>query len=325
MNKTIILGLITMLFAVSFVSAIDFEINYTISKGYQSGSSTIQVSQLKYEPYPVNPGEYFTLWIKAENTGSELTENAVFELIPKYPFSLDANEDPVREYGKLGAEEPVVLEYKIRVDKDAVDGTNEIELRYNTEADENSWIYKEFDIEVDDAQTDFDLVIQETNENEVSIAIANTGKNVAYSIIVRIPEQEYFEAVGTNGQMVGNLENGDYTLVGFEIAKKGRSSGNKLKVQIDYTDNIGERRSLIKELSFNTGSSIVNNSNRTLPEGMTREDFIAQRRATFQQEQSIYQKWWFWTIAIVVLLAGWKVYKIHNKRKEEKEERKHKK
>jgi len=315
-----------MLFAVSFVSAADIEVNFTTSKAYQQGSSNIRISQLKYEPYPVNPGEYFTLWIKAENTGSKLTENAVFELVPKYPFFLDANEDPIREYGRLGTEEPVVLEYKIRVDKDAVDGTNEIELRYNTEGDENSWIYREFDIEVDDAQTDFDLVIQEINEDEVSIAIANTGKNIAYSVIVRIPEQEDYEAVGTNGQMVGNLENGDYTLVGFEIARKARSSGNKLKVQIDYTDNIGERRSLIKELSFNTGAdSIMSNGNRTLPEGMTREDFIAQRRAALQQEQSTYQKWWFWVIIILIGYAGWKGYKIYNKKKDEKEEKKHKK
>ena len=326
MNKKILMFFIALVVCINLVSAADIEINFTTSKTYQKGTASIQINQLKYEPYPVNPGEYFTLWIKAETIGSELTENAVFELIPKYPFSLDPSEDTIREYGKLPIEESVILEYKVRVDEDAVDGTNEIELRYNANGKADAWVYETFDIEVADAQTDFDLVIQEVSDSEVSIAIANTGKNVAYSIIVRIPEQESFEAVGTNGQMVGNLEDGDYTLVGFEIARKSRTSGKRLKVQIDYTDTIGERRSLIKELPFNMGTnSMISNTNRTLPEGMTREEMFAQRRAMIQSHQSTYQQWWFWAIIIVVLAAGWKGYKIYKKKKEEKEEKKSKK
>jgi hypothetical protein len=313
----------------NFAAADSLEINLSEEGTYSTSSAYIKINQLKYEPYPVNPGEYFTLWIKAENIGRELAENAVFELVPEYPFSLDTNEDPVREYGKLSSAEPVVMEYKVRASKNAVEGMNEIELRYKTDSKDGSWIYEKFDIDIADAQTDFDMVIQEISDDEVSIAIANTGKNIAYSVIVRIPEQEYFQAVGTNGQMVGNLENGDYTLVGFEIARKGRISGDKLKVQIDYTDIIGERRSLIKELPFNTGTDIVinniGNGNRTLPEGMTGEEMFARRKAMMQSQRSIYQQWWFWAVIAAVLFAGWKGYKFLKKKKEEKEEKKHKK
>ena len=313
-----ILFLIAMILSVSFVAAESFEINLTEEGTYSTSSANIKINQLKYEPYPVNPGEYLTLWIKAENIGRELTENAIFELVLKYPFSLDSNEDPVRNYGQLSSEEPIVMEYKVRVSKNAVEGTNEIELRYKTDSNDDSWRYEEFEIEVEDAQTDFDLVIQEINGDEVSIAIANTGKNIAYSVIVRIPEQEGYQTVGTNGQMVGNLEDGDYTLVGFEIQKKSRTSEEPLKIQIDYTDNIGERRSMIKSVDFDTGT-------RELPEGVTREHFAAQRGGMIQQQQPIYQKWWFWAIVIVLVYAGWKGYKKYKRKKEQKEEKKTKK
>ena len=322
MKKITILTIMIVLLA-SIVSATDFEINFTTINTYRSSGSfsNIQLTSLKYEPYPVNPGEYFTLWIKAENVGNELTEDAIFELVPEYPFSLDSNEDPIREYGQLTTE-PVVMEYKVRVDKDAVDGTNELKLRYKTDKSDSNWIYKEFDIIVDDAQTDFDLVVQEVSDSEVSIAIANTGKNIAYSVIVRIPEQEGFQTTGTNGQMVGNLEDGDYTLVGFDITEKRGDRYEQLK--IDYTDEIGERRKIIKEILYSTGTSGALLNGMELPEGMTREEFIAQRTG-IQSQTEIYQEWWFWAIIVAVLYAGWKGFKFYKRKKEEKEEKKHKK
>ena len=324
LKRKIFFWAVFLMISVSMVYATEFEINFSEAGKTLTSSPNIKINQLKYEPYPVNPGEYFNLWIKAENTGRELAENVIFELMPEYPFSLDSNEDPIREYGKLSSEEPVVMEYKVRVSKNAVEGTNEIDLKYKKNSDDSSWIYETFDIEVADAQTEFDLVIQEISDSEVSIAIANTGKNVAYSVIVRIPEQEYFEAVGTNGQMVGNLENGDYTLVGFEINRKRGAEGSQLKIQIDYTDEIGERRSVIKNLPFGISTNGLNVTG-PMTNSTAREQFIAQRRGMTQAQQSMYQQWWFWAIIVVVLFAGWKGYKFLKKNKEEKEEKKHKK
>jgi hypothetical protein len=326
MRKIFLLVLAMMLACIS-VSAVDFQINFTVNKAYQSSmaSSCIYVTSLRYEPYPVNPGEYFTLWIKAENVGNEQAEDVIFELVPKYPFSLDSNENPVREYGKLAVGETVAFDYKIRVDKDAVHGENEIELRYKTDKGNSIWAYDDFDIQVEDAQTDFDLVIQEVSDSEVSIAIANVGKTVAYSVIVRIPEQEAYAATGTDGQMVGNLENGDYTLVGFEITKKRGANDGNLKVQIDYTDNIGERRSVIKDIPFDMANSggMANSGAATSLQTIPENFGTARRNST--RQTAIYQQWWFWAIIVAVLYAGWRGFKLHRRKKQEKEENKHKK
>ena len=280
-------------------------------------ASNIQIAKLSYEPYPVNPGEYFNLWIKAENLGTGYTEDLTFELLPKFPFSLDSD-TAVKSFGKVGygkqeGDEIVLLEYKVKVDEDATAGSNEIELRYNTDSGD-SWLYKTFNIEIAEARTDFDLVIQEVDEQQVSIAIANTGKNIAYSVIVKVPEQENFETIGTSGQMVGNLENGDYTMVSFEIKEKSRVPGKKLlRIQIDYTDTIGERRHVIKEVVYETGGMMPSPASMSEEEReKMREQFAGRMggRFPFQPaEKEIYQEWWFWAIILAVLFVGWKVFK----------------
>jgi hypothetical protein len=337
--KRILLWLVTAALLVSCVSAAYSETNYSVS--YKISSAWIQLVQLKYEPYPVNPGEYFDLWVKVQDTSSSPVENATFELVPEYPFSLDSNEDAVRTYGQLTSE-PAVLHYKVRVSKDAVEGTNEIKLRYKL-GESDSWASSTFDIEVAEARTDFDVVVQEISGSDVSIAIANIGKNDADSVVVRIPEQEDFEAAGTSGQMVGNLAAGDYTLVGFEIT--GKNAGNlnvrvgngadngrthvvnvtveknpaqkkTLELQIDYTDAIGERRSITKEVPFAMGNNLAANS--------TSSGFAGRFNST-SSIKSIYTTWWFWIIIIVVLYAAWTTYKKLKKYREQKEEKKRRK
>jgi preprotein translocase subunit SecG len=230
----------------NFISA--EETNYSVDYNYGG----IQVSSLKYEPYPANPGEYVDVWISA-NLGSSV-KYAKFELVNSFPFSIDSSDNPVREYTDVSGD--VVLHYKVRVDKDAVEGTNSLKLAITSNKYSTSAIYS-MDIDVANAQTDFDLVVQDSTSSEVSLAIANIGKNTANSMIVRIPDQAGFKVTGTNGQMVGNLDSGDYTVTSFSLVSLGRNSGN-LTVQIDYTDSIGERRTVLKQVQFNSQFSSGN-------------------------------------------------------------------
>jgi hypothetical protein len=350
MKRKLILGIFFIFTLMNMACATYYEENFTTKPSYRSSmsNSDIDIQSLRYEPYPVNPGEYVKLYIKVQNMGNSATKNAVFELIPKYPFSLDANENPIRKYGELDSR-PVVLEYKIRVDKNAVESQNEIVLRYDPAGTDSSGsIDKKFYIQVENVQTEFDLVVQEVSGTQVSIAIANTGKNPAYSTIVKIPEQDSFSIIGTSGQMVGNLEDGDYTLVGFDLTaknvidviKKRNSTNNppqfmgksqtdtidnpSLKVQIDYTDTIGERRTIIKEIPINEGLSSFATGNITTRTTNFANGFPSSRNS-IKTTQSLYQKWWFWLIIIIIMLALWKGYKVFQRKKEESESNKYKK
>jgi hypothetical protein len=255
------------LLIISSVSAL--EINRTYST-----SSTIQVTSLKYEPSPVNPGDYFDIWISVKFLKNP-DSNVQFELLQTYPFSVDPNQSATKTYS-TPVSSSILLNYKVRVDKNAVEDTNTLTLAYLFGG---TYYTADFPIQIEDAQTNFDAVIQDATSSEVSIAIANTGKNTANSVIVKIPSQDNFVATGTDGQMVGNLDSGDYSIVSFELSKKmsqqipsttkntktgtqgmSSSQAENLSFDIYYTDNIGVRRTVNMQLPVtisNTNMSAI--------------------------------------------------------------------
>jgi hypothetical protein len=300
MNKkrvSFIFGIFLIMSIIGFISAeeIEYDLDY--------GKSGIQISSLKYEPYPVNPGEYFEIWIQAYST---INAYAKFELIEEYPFSLDSNEDAVREYADFSG--AVLLHYKIRVDEDAVEGNNTLKLSIQSGKYSETYFLKLFDIPIAEAQTDFDLVVQDYTSSEISLAIANIGKNTANSMIVRIPIQEGYTTTGTNGQMVGNLESGDYTIVSYTLSQTRGSTGI-LDVQIDYTDNIGERRTVLKEIQLS--SQIISNFSSNFSGSELPGGFIPGGNFPGMQKKA---KWpYFLAGSLIVIIVGFILYVKYKK------------
>ncbi|MFA5953352.1 MAG: CARDB domain-containing protein [Candidatus Pacearchaeota archaeon] len=304
-NIFLLLFLISLaLIQIQFISS--EEVNYSINYLYDG----IQISSLKYEPYPVNPGEYFDVWIQVE-LGSSVNY-AKFELIEEFPFSLDENENATREYEDFSG--AVIIHYKVRVSKDAVESENSLKIGISSNKYTTGDVIYELPISIENAQTDFDLVVQDSTTSEISLAIANIGKNTANSMIVRIPNQEYYRVTGTNGQMVGNLESGDYTIVSFSLTSIGKNSENPLIVQIDYTDSIGERRSSQKEVYINSLYSNINESqNSEIPEnfpGNFSQDFPIRKKI----------KVWPYVLAgvLIIILIGFLIYSKFLKKKKSK-------
>lgn len=297
------------------------QINYTVIPG-------LSVTQLNYQPYPVNPGEYFDLWIEAEYTGSGYISNATFMLNTTFPFSLDPNQSSVQSFGEINGYQPILIHYKVRVDNNAVSGNNELDLDYNTNGDTSTWNVQKFYIQVANAQTDFGLVVQQSSGTSTSIAIANIGENTANSLIVTIPNQPNFAVSGTNGQLVGNLAAGDYTIVNFNVIPsytRGNSSsrnnftpgsignsfssGRNFTVEMDYTDNIGIRRTVLKNISF---SGQLSGTNATGTTGLTTSsgNFTFRNRSS-SSGSSIFTDVWFWLFIVSIVGMSIFYYKKH--------------
>lgn len=285
-NEKIKIFIVITLLVLSSMTVFAEEINYSINS-----RNEIQVSSIKYEPYPANPGEYFDLWIKVYMGSADYGR---IEFIENFPFSLDDDDDLIQEFSGSSS---YLLHYRVRVDEDAVEGMNELQLKISSNRYSNLETISSFDIYISNAQTDFDLVVQDSSDFEISLAIANIGKNTANSMIVRIPEQEDYTTTGTNGQMVGNLDAGDYTIVSFSLNSMKREAGD-LTIQIDYTDNIGERRSITKEISLSGNSNIsMNNSSIS---GMVSGEFPEG----FQRRNSMNWNYIIIPLVILVLLVG---------------------
>jgi hypothetical protein len=89
-------------------------------------------------------------------------------------------------------------------------------------------------------------------------------------VIVRIPNQPNFRVNGTSATIIGNLNAGDYTLATFQIfstrtsnissnisnVPPSISSGpSNLTVEISYTDTLGIRRTVDKNVSYGFSTS----------------------------------------------------------------------
>lgn len=325
------LSLIIGLFALTIISLKNVsaqpmqQVNYTVS----SASQGLTVTQLDYSPFPANPGEYFDLWISAQYIGSQNAQTAVFQLQPSFPFSLDPNESTNQTVVLVGGQN-ILVHYKVKLDPNAVQGDNELDLLYTTDPTGNVWGLKKLDVSVANAQTTFATVMQPSAASQgYSFSIVNTGENTANSVIVQIPSQSDFRVIGTNGQVVGNLAAGDYTVVNFDIVptylRNSGSSGTgfapggaagsqqNLTVEIDYTDNIGVRRSVFDTLDFNpslagAGSNITG---FTTAGGAGGNGVYFRRSASSSGSGSIFSSIWFWLFVIAVAGGLAFYYKKH--------------
>ena len=253
----------------------------TANNSITSGAVSLKTVFVSQDPYPAEPNAYVNLLFKLENWGTDKAENVFFELVPEYPFSLDPGANATIDIGTVNGLQTdtnaLLLRYKVKVDKDAVQGDNEIGIKYGF-GDGSSFYTETFNVSVSNPQTNFDVVMQGTTSGSTTLAIANIGSNTAYSVIVTIPNQPSFIAQGVSSSVVGNLNAGDYTLASFQItstsalnqSSTGRNAFNRsafqggtalnrsasapgnLLVQIAYTDTLGIRRTVQKEV--NVGS-----------------------------------------------------------------------
>jgi hypothetical protein len=130
--------------------------------------ATLRIVQMKYEPYPAEAGKYMKLFVKVENQGLKPAENVVCELDPRFPFSIDTNEEAIREIGRLPALDDVVLEYKVRVDPDAVNGENELRLKCDTEGfEDRSYVVHKLTIDVESKSPEFAIGLMKSLPSEI--------------------------------------------------------------------------------------------------------------------------------------------------------------
>jgi len=182
----------------------------------------LEIYQQKYEPYPAEAGKYLTLFIEVFNNATEEAENVTLILEPEYPFSLDKNEQAERFFYEIPGIDSVVLQYKIRVDSKAVEGWNELKLKYHFTG--GSWVTRKFEIYVTEAENESELefilgqidpIAYPTGTSTVSIEIANIAPGTAYYTIIEascpvakvIPEKTF----------VGTLDADDFDTLDLDM------------------------------------------------------------------------------------------------------------
>jgi hypothetical protein len=169
------------------------EVTYSIMLTVTQGA-IIDIADIV--PTELKPGELTELQFTVANIGSYPLENMVFSWTEANGVILPVNSDNTKHISHIGVGESIVVEYLVAVDVGADAGLYQL-----------------------------DLTLEFEDESGGSRLMNTTaGNNPAYSVTVRIPEQDQFTAQGSAASIVGNLDKGDYTIVSFEVTSAGPSA-----------------------------------------------------------------------------------------------------
>ncbi|MBK5190736.1 MAG: COG1361 S-layer family protein [Methanosarcinales archaeon] len=279
-------------------------------------------------PSELKPGEETDLQFTIANIGNAPLQDLVFSWTEVDGVILPVSSDNTKHISHIDAGAPTVVTYTVVADVNADAGLYQLDLTiaFEDESGGSSAINTAVGIIVGGG-TDFDVTVSESSDSRTSFSVANIGNNPAYSVTVKIPEQEQFAVQGSTASIVGNLDEGDYTIVSFQVtpasqrfggtgapdlsqqeqlseeerqklreefSQRNASQSNNLQVAIDYTDTTGIRRTVEK----------------TVPIQLTDiSSDEAQFNPGMRQQQSIWNNsTLIGTIALVVLLIGGFIY-----------------
>ena len=242
---------------------------FLMTLGFASASCDIRVSLLNQDTYPAVPGEYVKVVLQV--TGSETTDCRRFyiDAAPEYPFSIESQDTKTIVFGGnylSGYSSYVLKAYKLIVDENALDGDQKLKIKYGFEGSDGSKgdLTKEFDINVQDTRTDFDVSLQDYDSatNTLTFGIINIGKYDVDSLTLEIPEQKYIKMKGGNPVIIGSLNSNDDTTANVVAVPKA----GDITVKLNYNDQNDVRRS-VEEVIYLPQSLIENGAAAKQPRG----------------------------------------------------------
>jgi len=255
--KSILILLI--LLTVVGVSAIELPVTIP-----SSGSSFL-ISGLRYEPYPVIPGEMFDLWVKVENKGTFSIANATCMLKPDYPFTLYQGE-LTKSYGKLNAGDAAVFQFNLKVDQNSVQGTNELQLWCSDDPARGGWKIEKIPITIQTKYPTLNIkgiktepsMISPGEDSTLLISIENLADSAMTDVSVKLdlsnvdiaPSNEVAE------KKLRLIDASGIADIMFSIKALPNAKGGVYKVPftLSYTDSAGTRYNQTGVIAINVGS-----------------------------------------------------------------------
>ena len=253
----------------------------SVSLAAVSDSADIEVSLINQNPDPAEPGKYVEVKWKVENIGSSNAENVIFEVLPKFPFSLDPGESATQKIGSIWGrqigDDGVMVTYRLKVDENAVEGQNEIEIRYSLD-NGISW-QKPGKFYINIRTHDAILNIKKVSYNPdpippgqkavVSFEIENLADSLLKDIKIKLnliavlqtatsityTELPFSPFGTTNQQVLKHIDAGEKKIVDFTLIADPDTEANiyKIPVTIEYSDELGTNYSKSEIISLIVG------------------------------------------------------------------------
>jgi hypothetical protein len=253
----------------------------------------LSASLVSQDPYPAIPGDYVKVVFQVNGLDNSECGNVDITLLPSYPFTLDPGEKSTYSSGSFFAKDYssfVTLPFKLRIDNEALDGDNQIELslRYEKGGYQLNSL-KKFNISIEDARTDFEVFVKnyDFTTNTLTFEVLNSGKNDVKAVTLKVLDGVRTQLKGADTNIIGDLDSNEYTTADFLVSPLT----TKIPISITYTDSIDVRRTVEKSVEFNPANF----------EGVGAKKGLSG--------------WMIALIVVVVLVVAWFVYKRFIKRK----------
>jgi hypothetical protein len=219
--------------------------------GVVSATCDLSVNLLNQDPYPAMPDDYVKVVFQINGTQNTECEKVFLDVVPEYPFSLDSEDSKIMVTGGNfinNYASYILVAYKLRVDKNAVDGDNKLKVKYGMEGKTSATYTKDFDINIKDARTDFEVSVQDYDaaKNTLTFGVINIGKYDAESLTLEIPAQDNIKLKGASSVIMGSLNSNDDTTVSIEAVPKA----GEITLKLSYNDQNDVRRSVEKKVYF---------------------------------------------------------------------------
>jgi len=223
-----------------------------LSIGLTSAACDLDVALLNQDPYPAVPGDYVKLVFQVEGLDSPDCDDITFNLLADYPIEFNPDETGLRTFKKVDYikdyESNLLIPYEVRINKDALDGTNPVEIRVQSK--HSAPLSKTFDIEVDDVRAAFEIYVKDYSyaTNEITLEVLNIEESDIEALTIEIPKQNGISVKGPSRVVVGDLDSNEYTSADFEASL----SDGEFKVNLIYSDTINTRRTVEKTVTFDS-------------------------------------------------------------------------
>jgi hypothetical protein len=260
MKKIIVLIVVLFLFVSSFV---------LVSGVSGPEISTTFVSQ---SPDPVEPGQIVTVKFKISNSGVETKKDAIFKILPKFPFKLygdvaEKNIGKIRSYS--AGSDAEIVEFDLKVDEQAVEGEANIDLEVLFNGAGMSYKNGEFtiDIQTHDAVLDITSITAEPAQippgetSKVSIQVKNLAdsllKDIKFKLDLSSDDLPLAPYQSSSERILAKLQSGYQNTLTFTIIADPEATPglHKVPVTITYNDEKGNANSIADTLAISIGDT----------------------------------------------------------------------
>tara|TARA_Y100000310_G_scaffold307978_1_gene350627 strand:+ start:1239 stop:2105 length:867 start_codon:yes stop_codon:yes gene_type:complete len=209
-------------------------------------AQNVQVGLINQDPDPVNAGDVVEIKFKIENYWETTRDNVIIEIFPEFPFTLYSGSTK-RNIGTLEgrqiSSDSVIVDYLLKVDKDAVDGDHEINVAVNV--GNTYWEYDDmFYIDVKKEKLNLKTYIRSSDiiiagsKGSVSLELANAGGyNIEFLELILLPSTDYKLLSTSNYAYIGDLDSDDTESEEFSIYVSEGISEVKIPIKLIYEIN----------------------------------------------------------------------------------------